>query len=256
MLKAKIPSLVRPGDTLTMIWFSGRGEVGTICEGVALASLADLTVIHAAIDAGLRSRGLTGFCDPLIEVERAIGRLRVQADRPIALFFMTDGMDNQSKRSQILDVVARVAPLLASSTFVEYGDFADRATLAAMAEVLRAVNWVVVSSANSAAVRSVASHNSRRGRVKVEFAGFWTRARARAGKEYLSRRCCRKVSADRSRIQFPPLTLLLEYNSRQLQQKTFALDIFSSKNIIVAQINERPGHGGPDVYFQINRSVW
>jgi len=50
--------------------------------------------------------------------------------------------------------------------------------------------------------------------------------------------------------------LLLEYNSYRLQQKTFALDIFSSKNIIVAQINERPGHGGPDVYFQINRSVW
>jgi hypothetical protein len=33
--------------------------------------------------------------------------------------------------------------------------------------------------------------------------------------------------------------------------EAFALDLFSSKNIIVTQTFERPGHGGPDVFFQI-----
>ena len=37
--------------------------------------------------------------------------------------------------------------------------------------------------------------------------------------------------------------------------EAFALDLFSSKNIIVAQIFERPDHGGSGVFFQFNRSV-
>ena len=46
---------------------------------------------------------------------------------------------------------------------------------------------------------------------------FSTRARARAGKEYFSRRCCRKVSAERSRIEFPPLTFVTGINSSHVQ---------------------------------------
>src|ERR1700692_3993880 len=88
------------------------------------------------------------------------------------------------------------------------------------------------------------------GRSKVEWAGFSTRARAFGGNEYFSRRCCRKVSAERSRIEFTALTLLLESNSSQLWRQPFALDIFSSKNIIVRQILERPDHGGSGVFFQ------
>src|SRR6202030_3799448 len=72
---------------------------------------------------------------------------------------------------------------------------------------------------------------------------------------YFSRRCCRKVSAERSRIEFTALTLLLESNSSQLWRQPFALDIFSSKNIIVRQILERPDHGGSGVFFQLIVSV-
>ena len=60
--------------------------------------------------------------------------------------------------------------------------------------------------------------SSRNGRDRVELEVFSKRARAFCGSEYFSRRCCRKVSADRSRIEFPPLTLLLEYNSYHVQQ--------------------------------------
>jgi hypothetical protein len=81
-------------------------------------------------------------------------------------------------------------------------------------------------------------------------AGFSTRARAFGGKEYFSRRCCRKVSAERSRIEFTTLTLLLESHSFPVYREAIALDLFTSKNIIVKQIFERPSRGGPDVFFQ------
>src|SRR5262249_48017296 len=97
--------------------------------------------------------------------------------------------------------------------------------------------------------RSVASHSSRSGRVTAVFAVFSTRARALAGREYFSRRCCRKVSAERSRIEFPPLTLLPWDDSQRVYAAAFALDLFSSKNIIVAQSWGRRVQAGSGVFF-------
>jgi hypothetical protein len=54
------------------------------------------------------------------------------------------------------------------------------------------------------------------GRARAGIGLDFQRARARAGKEYFSRRCCRKVSAERSRIEFTTLTLLLESDSSRL----------------------------------------
>ena len=64
--------------------------------------------------------------------------------------------------------------------------------------------------------RALLMYSSRSGRVRVELTGFSTRARAFGGNENFSRRCCRKVSAERSRIEFTTLTLLLESNSRHV----------------------------------------
>jgi hypothetical protein len=50
--------------------------------------------------------------------------------------------------------------------------------------------------------------------------------------------------------------MVLEQNGSQRQQKAFGLDIFSSRNIIVAQIDESSIERGSDLFFQINRSVW
>src|SRR5205085_1703367 len=50
------------------------------------------------------------------------------------LMFMSDGCDNQWPRQDILKAVEKIGALCASSTFVEYGYYADRALLASMAE--------------------------------------------------------------------------------------------------------------------------
>jgi Mg-chelatase subunit ChlD len=133
-LKRKLPKLLKDGDTLSMIWFSGKGQFGTLFEAEAVSTLADLNDINKAIDRWLRPVGLTGFKEPLAEAEALIARVKKTNKNPFALFFMSDGHDNQWNRADILKTVEKTAGVLASATFVEYGYYADRPLLAAMAE--------------------------------------------------------------------------------------------------------------------------
>lgn len=133
-LKNRIPKLLKKDDTLTIIWFSGRGQFGTLIEAEPVASLTELQDVHHAIDRYLRTVGLTGFKEPIEEAERVIGRISKKNNNPFALFFMSDGCDNQWNRQQILKAVEQTAAGLSSATFVEYGYYADRPLLTAMAE--------------------------------------------------------------------------------------------------------------------------
>lgn len=133
-LKKKLPKLLKDGDTFSLIWFSGRGEFGALIEAEPVATLADLNDINKAIDRWMRPVGLTGFKEPLVEVEQLVARVGKKNKNPFALFFMSDGCDNQWNRADILKVVEKTAGVLASATFVEYGYYADRPLLAAMAE--------------------------------------------------------------------------------------------------------------------------
>lgn len=136
-LKNNLSQTVAVGDTVTIGWFSGRGQFGVIVEGIRIRDLVDLSAVHAAIDRYLRPVGLTGFKEPLEEVERVISRLRA-ADPSYAfsLCFMSDGHDNQWSRKEILGVCERLGPSLASSAVVEYGWYANRPLLVAMAEAM------------------------------------------------------------------------------------------------------------------------
>lgn len=133
-LKKKLPKLLKDGDTFSMIWFSGRGEFGALIEAEPVATLADLNDVNKAIDRWMRPVGLTGFKEPIAEVEQLVARVGKKNKNPFALFFMSDGCDNQWNRADILKVVEKTAGVLASATFVEYGYYADRPLLAAMAE--------------------------------------------------------------------------------------------------------------------------
>lgn len=131
-LKSKLVTLLRTDDTLTVIWFSGKGEFGVLVEGQKAATAKDLKGFHDAIDRWLRPIGLTGFKEPLEEVAKVIKR--VKNGNPFSLFFMSDGCDNQWPRADILKTVEQATGGLAAAAFVEYGFYADRALLAAMAE--------------------------------------------------------------------------------------------------------------------------
>lgn len=133
-LKAKLPKILGPSDTMTLIWFSGRGQFGVLVEAEPVATLTDLQAVNKAIDRWLAPVGLTGFKEPIEEAHKVIDRVKAKDDGVFSLFFMSDGHDNQWNRAEILKAVEAVASKCAASTFVEYGYYADRQLLASMAE--------------------------------------------------------------------------------------------------------------------------
>jgi len=133
-LKRRIPKLLGDKDTLSVIWFSGRGQFGTLLEAEPVSTLADLQEVNKAIDRWLRPVGLTGFKEPMEEAAALVARVGKKNKNPFALFFMSDGCDNQWNRQEILKATEKTAGGLASATFVEYGYYADRPLLTAMAE--------------------------------------------------------------------------------------------------------------------------
>ena len=99
--------------------------------------VADLSSLHAAIDRFLQPTGLTGFTEPLQEMENIIGRLKKKAaGHLINGLFMSDGYDNCGTERGILDVCVRLEKLLDSAAVIEYGYYANRPLLTKMAETL------------------------------------------------------------------------------------------------------------------------
>lgn len=136
-LKNKLSTLLKEKDTVTIIWFSGRGQYGVLVEQLEIRSVADLSGLHAAIDRYLQAMGLTGFKEPLQEVIAAIDRISAKRkDSLFSLFFMTDGYDNQWSDGDILAVCKKLEPKLANAVIIEYGWHCNRALLAKMAETL------------------------------------------------------------------------------------------------------------------------
>lgn len=133
-LKKRIPKLLKKDDTLSIIWFSGRGQFGTLVEAEPVATLTELQEVHRAIDRYIQSVGLTGFKEPLLEAKKLVERVGKKNKNPFAVVFLSDGYDNQWSRGEILKAVEDVAPAISSMTCVEYGYYADRPLLTAMAE--------------------------------------------------------------------------------------------------------------------------
>jgi len=132
--KKKLPKLLKENDTVSIIWFSGRGQYGALVEGEKVAGLTDLQQVNGAIDRWLKPVGLTGFKEPLLEVSALAARVSKTNPGSFSLFFMSDGCDNQWSKNDIYTAIEKAAPSLSAATFVEYGYYADRPTLTAMAE--------------------------------------------------------------------------------------------------------------------------
>lgn len=134
-LKNKLSTLVNENDTVSILWFSGKGQYGVIFEGVAVRTLSDLSKIHNAIDKWLQPVGLTGFKEPIDEVVSLIGRLKKTAPNHLVnFFFMTDGYDNQWTQNQIISSIEELSAHVDNSVFVEFGWGCNRPLMTKMAE--------------------------------------------------------------------------------------------------------------------------
>lgn len=128
-MKNKLPSLVKKDDTVSLVWFSSKGEFGKLVEKVNVNDLNDLNRLNTAIDRWLQPMSLTGFVEPLRTVKD------LHTDEGVySLMFLTDGCDNQWSRGEILGASQELAELMANAVFVEYGMYCNHTLLTEMAE--------------------------------------------------------------------------------------------------------------------------
>ena len=136
-LKNKLSNIMKEGDTISIIWFSGSRDAGILKEEVEVKSLKTLTDLHNAIDRWLVPISLTAFLKPLELVKEVIGKIRKnRPDSVFSMIFLTDGCNNDCPWTEVIKTLKVLEAEIASSTFVEYGYYADSRALTQMASVL------------------------------------------------------------------------------------------------------------------------
>jgi hypothetical protein len=136
-LKNKLSNLMKEGDTISIVWFSGSRDAGILKEEVEVKSLKTLSDLNDAIDKWLRPVGLTAFLKPLELTKDLIGRIRKnRPDSVFSMIFLTDGCNNDCPWNEVIKTLKTLENDIASSTFVEYGYYADSRALTQMASVL------------------------------------------------------------------------------------------------------------------------
>lgn len=136
-LKNKLSNVMRDGDTISIVWFSGSRDCGVLKEEVEVKSLKTLSDLNDAIDKWLRPVGCTAFQRPLQLVHDIIGRIKT--NRPEGIFsmiFLTDGYNNDCPWNEVISALSVLENELASTTFVEYGYYADSRRITEMASLI------------------------------------------------------------------------------------------------------------------------
>jgi hypothetical protein len=136
-LKNKLSNLMKEGDTISIVWFSGNRDAGILKEEVEVKSLKTLSDLNDAIDKWLRPIGLTAFLKPLELTKELIGRIKKnRPDSVFSMIFLTDGCNNDCPWNEVIRTLKSLENDIASSTFVEYGYYADSRALTQMATVI------------------------------------------------------------------------------------------------------------------------
>jgi hypothetical protein len=133
-LKNKISKMIQPGDFFTLVWFSGKREVGTIFEHISINDLVDLQSIHETIDRYVKSVGLTGFVEPI----RLCKKLAEKYPETPQVFFLTDGGENSWSKEECEQAFTEIKGI--STVIVEYQYYCDRVFLKRLAELSDAIS--------------------------------------------------------------------------------------------------------------------
>lgn len=131
-LKNKLSTIIKDGDKLTIIYFSGRNEYGTVLEGFEINNPTALSNAHSAIDRYLRPQGLTAFANPL---QLGVDLAKKETTLKKVMVFFTDGYSNDEPRENVMSKLDAVNKTFDSVVFVEYGDYTDSKLIGQMAEL-------------------------------------------------------------------------------------------------------------------------
>ena len=140
-LHNKISTMLKPKDSVTLIWFSGRGQCGVLLEDYHVGGAIELNKVKTLIDKYLTAQCLTSFKEPLVELKQVIKRVSERnSDMLHTMFFLTDGYDNQNSTREILSAIEEVKEDLSSAIIVEYGWYCNKQLLNEMATTVGGVH--------------------------------------------------------------------------------------------------------------------
>ena len=137
-LKTKLTQLVKPTDTVSIIYFADNSCCGVAAQHVVIANQIDFINVCNAIDKYLTPHGCTSFVPPLnkaIELSNSFYNGNINN-----MIFMTDGYDNCNKTHSILESTKKLTNVFAGIAIIEYGWYCNRELLTKMAELTGAVH--------------------------------------------------------------------------------------------------------------------
>lgn len=139
----KISTVLKPKDSTTIIWFSGKNQFGVVIEDYMVNGPISLEKLRDAINKYLTPQGLTAFKQPIDEVKKVIENVNNNRKGYLhSMFFLTDGCDNQWSTKEILNSVSNLKDSLNGATIVEYGWYCNRELMSNMAQELGGVHTV------------------------------------------------------------------------------------------------------------------
>jgi len=137
----KISTMLKPNDSVTIIWFSGKGQYGVLLEDYHVDSAITLTKVKDLIDKYLTTVGLTAFKEPIIELKEVIKRVNGRNKEMLhTMFFLTDGYDNCWSTKEIISAIESVKEEVSSAIIVEYGWYCNKKLLNEMATAVGGVH--------------------------------------------------------------------------------------------------------------------
>lgn len=139
----KISTILKPNDSITIIWFSGQNQFGVLLDDYTVNGPIGLEKVKELINKYLTPQGLTAFKQPLEEVKRVVDKVSKDKKGYLhSMFFLTDGCDNCWPTKDIIKAVSELKDTLNGATIVEYGWYCNRELMSNMAQELGGIHTV------------------------------------------------------------------------------------------------------------------
>lgn len=137
-LKNELSNVVGENHTVTVVWFSSKGDWGVIKERVQVNTPQQLQALKDDIDRYLVSQWLTGFEDPLrYSIDFCEESKKNGAS--VTFTFLTDGHDNQSQEQVLLELCEQLSSRVSTSVILGVGYWINTKFLLKMTEKIGGV---------------------------------------------------------------------------------------------------------------------
>lgn len=129
----KLSRQIPKGDTLSIGWYSSKGQRNFILKGFKISEDSDYDVLENAILNNNSTIGLTCFSEIIEDTAQVIEDLSIFSD-VYSFHMFTDGYDNSSSNKEIFDAISKIKGKLSSAMYVGFGYYYNKELLTKMAE--------------------------------------------------------------------------------------------------------------------------